>query len=100
VHSQIIRIFAANSVLYNMETIQINLNKHIVDQAAQYAHRKGIKLSAMIEEYLLHVTEVDKSGDEPIPNVILSLLGAGEPVGEDDINARESFYGYLEEKYR
>ena len=33
-------------------------------------------------------------------DVVLSLLGAGEKVGDDDLNAREAYYDYLEEKYK
>ena len=35
-----------------------------------------------------------------VPDVVLSLLGAGEDVSDDDINARKAYYQYLEEKYK
>ena len=35
-----------------------------------------------------------------IPDVVLSLLGAGEPVADDDLNAREAYNQYLMEKYQ
>jgi hypothetical protein len=28
------------------------------------------------------------------------LLGAGEPVADDDLNAREAYQQYLDEKYK
>lgn len=36
---------------------------------------------------------------QTIPDVVLSLLGAGEKVAEGDLNAREAYYQHLEEKY-
>lgn len=35
-----------------------------------------------------------------VPDVVLSLLGAGEPVAEHDLNAREAYHQYLMEKYQ
>ncbi len=36
---------------------------------------------------------------QTIPDVVLSLIGAGEKIADDDLNAREAYYQYLEEKY-
>jgi hypothetical protein len=47
--------------------------------------------------YIGHNKEVE---EQAVPDVVLSLLGAGEPVAEDDMNAREAYYQYLEEKYK
>ena len=35
---------------------------------------------------------------QTIPDVVLSLLGAGEKIAEDDLNAREAYYQHLAEK--
>jgi len=35
-----------------------------------------------------------------VPDIVLSLLGAGTSVNEDDLNGREAYHHYLEEKYR
>ena len=35
---------------------------------------------------------------QTIPDVVLSLLGAGEKIAEGDLNAREAHYRYLAEK--
>jgi hypothetical protein len=32
------------------------------------------------------------------PDIVLSLLGAGEKIADDDLNAREAHYKYLKEK--
>ena len=36
---------------------------------------------------------------EEVPDIVLSLLGAGTPVSDDDLNARKAYNEYLEEKY-
>lgn len=35
-----------------------------------------------------------------VPDVVLSLLGAGETVADHDLNAREAYHQYLMEKYQ
>jgi (2Fe-2S) ferredoxin len=83
-----------------METIQIKLEKQTFDDATLYARRKGIDLATMIEDYLSRIVRKKKMKSEDIPDIVQSLLGAGEPVADDDLNAREAYYKYLEEKYR
>ena len=34
------------------------------------------------------------------PDAVMSLLGAGDSVATDDLNGREAYYQYLEEKHR
>ena len=34
-----------------------------------------------------------------MPDIVFSLLGAGAPVADHDISAREAYHNYLEEKY-
>ena len=38
--------------------------------------------------------------EEPVPNIVKSLIGAGEKVDEDDLNARETFHQHEMEKYQ
>lgn len=35
-----------------------------------------------------------------IPDIVFSLLGAGAPIADNDLNAREAYYSYLKEKYQ
>jgi hypothetical protein len=83
-----------------MDTIQIKLDKHVAEAASAYAQKKGETLSALIEGYLKRLTRHEKSEEQQVPDIVLSLLGAGTPVDEDDLNAREAFYTHLEEKHR
>ena len=44
---------------------------------------------------------VSKATDkEAVPDIVLSLLGAGVQVDDDDLNARKAYNEYLEEKYQ
>lgn len=85
-----------------MMTTQISLDKAIVDKASVYAAEKGIDLSFIIEKFLLRLVHQDVSSrdDDAIPDIVLSLLGAGSPVSEEDINGREAYHKYIEEKYK
>ena len=38
--------------------------------------------------------------EEPVPDIVRSLIGAGDKVAEDDINAREAFHQHEIEKYQ
>lgn len=38
--------------------------------------------------------------EEPVPNIVKSLIGAGEKVAENDLNARETFHHHEMEKYQ
>lgn len=83
-----------------METTQIKLDKNVVDKAIAYAHQKGVDLSSLIEDYLNRLMQQAEAEEEAIPDIVLSLLGAGQSVDEEDINGREAYQKYLEEKYR
>ncbi|MGX8713923.1 MAG: hypothetical protein ACSW8I_09660 [bacterium] len=37
---------------------------------------------------------------DEVPDVVLNLLGAGEPVADYDLNARDAYHQYLMEKYQ
>lgn len=83
-----------------METTQIPLDKNIVDKAVVYARQRGLDLSSMIESYLSRLVLQSKTSEDVIPDVVLSLLGAGEPLEEGDLNGRTAYHKYLEEKYK
>lgn len=82
-----------------METIQIHLEKHLLDKAVVYAKQRGVDLSSILADYLTRLIKQQEKASE-IPDVVQSLLGAGSPVEEDDLNGRKAYHRYLEEKYR
>jgi hypothetical protein len=55
-------------------------------------------VSRYVKRLRRHASPVRHSAE--IPDVVLSLLGAGEPVADGDLNAREAYNQYLMEKYQ
>ena len=83
-----------------MRTVQIKINDNIAERAMEYAKQKGINLSTTIENFLSRITKEREEEMADIPDVIQSLLGAGELVDENDLNGRKAYYSYLSEKHQ
>ena len=86
-----------------MATTTIHLNNEIVDKAQRYAASEGKSLTSIIEDYLARLTFKEKKQDldlEEVPDIVLSLLGAGAPLDDDDINGRKAYYDYVEKKHK
>ena len=85
----------------NHAIMEVAINSQLYKQASTYAKQQGLSLTTVIENFLVryigHSKEVE---EQAAPDVVLSLLGAGEPVSDDDLNAREAYNQYLEEKYK
>ena len=67
-----------------MATTAIRLNKELVDKAQAYATAEGKSLSSIIEDFLSRLTS-SREETEEIPDIVLSLLGAGVLVDDDNI---------------
>ena len=81
--------------------MEVIINNNIFQQASAYAQQKGLNLTEVIEDFLLRFIGHNKAASEQsVPDVVLSLLGAGTPIADDDLNARETYNNYLEEKYK
>ncbi len=81
--------------------MEVAINNNIYQQASAYAQQQGLSLTSVIENFLLRFIVHNQSvAEKPVPDIVLSLLGAGEPIAEDDLNAREAYNKYLEEKYK
>ena len=66
-----------------------------------YAQGQGLNLSSVIENFLVGFIGKKSAEKETLaPDAVMSLLGAGDSVAEDDLNGREAYYQYLEEKHR
>ena len=91
-----------------MCTINITLNDALVKKARlNFADDEALQqwaqqvVVALLEYYSSSKAQPSMGEDEQaIPDVVLSLLGAGLPIADDDLNGRASFYKYLEEKYK
>ena len=81
--------------------MEVAINSQLYQQASAYAQQRGLNLTSVIENFLIRFIGTSKNETEQaVPDVVQSLLGAGEKVAEDDLNAREAYYEYLEEKYK
>jgi len=82
--------------------MNVAINSNIYRQASDYAQSRGLNLSDVIENFLVRFIGKSKAieTEQQVPDIVLSLLGAGESVAEDDLNAREAYNKYLEEKYQ
>ena len=72
-----------------METIQIKLEKQLLDKALVYAKQRGMDLSSILSDYLSRLVKQEDKKQE-IPDIVQSLLGAGTQVAADDLNGRKS----------
>lgn len=81
--------------------MEVAINSKLYQQASAYAQQRGLDLTSVIENFLKRFVGTGKNTTEQaVPDVVQSLLGAGEEIAENDMNAREAYYGYLEEKYK
>lgn len=81
--------------------MEVTINYKVYQEAQTYAQQHGLNLASVIEKLLIHFIRQDKQPDEQaVPDVVLSLLGAGAPISDDDLNGREAYYQYVEEKYK
>ena len=81
--------------------MEVAINSQLYQQASTYAQQQGLNITSVIENFLVRFVGTSKNATEQsVPDVVQSLLGAGEKVAEDDLNAREAYYKYLEEKYK
>ena len=74
--------------------MEVAINSRLHQQASAYAQKRGLNLTTVIENFLMRFVGTSKNATEQeVPDVVQSLLGAGEKVSEDDMNAREAYYG-------
>ena len=81
--------------------MQIAIDNEIFRQAQTEANRKGENLVTLIERFLLRFIGSGKAAEEqPVPDVVQSLIGAGESIDLEDLNAREAYNQHLIEKHK
>lgn len=79
----------------------ISKGNNIYKQASAYAQQQGLNLTSVIEDFLKRFIVRSKAAkEEEVPDIVLSLLGAGENVSEDDMNAREAYSQYYHHSKR
>ncbi len=81
--------------------MQIAIDNEIFRQAQTEANRKGENLVTLIERFLLRFIGSGKAAEEqPVPDVVQSLIGAGASIDLEDLNAREAYNQHLIEKHK
>ena len=81
--------------------MEVVIDSQLYQLASNYAQQQGLSLTTIIENFLVRFVGHSKEvSEQAIPDVVLSLLGAGEDIAKEDLNAREAYYQYLEEKYK
>ena len=81
--------------------MEITIDKDLYLQAQSYAQQQGLSITAVIESFLKRfIRNSHAASEQSIPDIVLSLLGAGEPVEEDDINGQQAYYQHLTEKHQ
>ena len=83
--------------------MQIAINPNLYGTAQAYAEQKGLDLTLMIENFLKRFISKEKSKtqEQDLPDIVASLLGAAQgEVADDDVNGKEAYYQYIEEKYK
>lgn len=83
-----------------MTSLQINIE--LQHQLGLISHSDELKQKVI--SYIKSLVKNSKGNttavEEPVPDIIKSLIGAGDKVAEDDINAREVFHQHEIEKYQ
>ena len=71
--------------------MEVIIDSKLYQQALTYAQQQGLNLTSVIENFLVSfVGDSKKTNEQAVPDIVLSLLGAGESVADEDINARET----------
>ena len=83
-----------------METTTIKLDSGLVNQALMVSRAQGVELSNVIESYLIaYISSPQKEKlEEEYPDIVLSLLGQGEPLSDDDEKGTEGFFEHIIKK--
>lgn len=92
-----------------MCSYNITLNDTLVEKVKpSFADDQALTrwLQQQMERFLLDYfarqeeSKSQKANEQVVPDVVLSLLGAGLPLADDDLNGRKAYYQHLEEKYQ
>ena len=74
--------------------LTLNLNKEIIEEAKTYARSQSVSLSKLIENYLHSITRESKK-ESTVSPLVESLTG----IIPGDLNEREEYRDYIDQKY-
>ena len=79
----------------------VELRTSIVAELDQMSVEMLESVQHYVRHLRRHASTVNKTAaKEEVPDIVLSLLGAGTLVDAHDLNARKAYNEYLEEKYK
>lgn len=77
--------------------LTLNLDRHVIDRAKDYAKNHQVSLSQLIENYLDSLTNKDDKKDVRVSPLVESLTGV--IPHEDETDYKKEYYEYLNKKY-
>lgn len=72
--------------------LTLRLNKRLIEQAKQYAAEHDISVSELVETFFLHLDQEEEVDHTPLVKQLSGIL-------QPDIEVKEEYGRYLEEKY-
>jgi hypothetical protein len=79
--------------------LTLSMEPEIVNRAKQYAKKRQISLSRLIQDFLDEVSKNKPEAEGNIPADILSITGILKDKFPNDVDLKEERYQYLKEKY-
>ena len=79
--------------------LTLSMEPEVVYRAKEYAKKKNISLSRLIQDYLDQISKHTPEPDDKINPDILALTGILKGKIPDDIDIIEEKYQYLKQKY-
>lgn len=69
--------------------MEVLVENNIYIQAQQYAEKQGTNISSLVENFLLnYIFQNEKHKAQDIPDIVVSLLGACEYEGVNEVNEK------------
>ena len=79
--------------------LTLSMEPEIVNRAKQYAKKRQISLSKLIQDYLNEVSRNKPEAEDNISADVLSITGILKDKFPNDVDLKEIRYQYLKEKY-
>ena len=79
--------------------LTLSMEPEIVNRAKQYAKKRQISLSKLIQDYLDEVSRNKPEAEDNISADVLSITGILKDKFPNEVDLKEVRYQYLKEKY-
>lgn len=79
--------------------LTLSMEPEIVNRAKQYAKKRQISLSKLIQDYLNEVSRNKPEAEDNISADVLSITGILKDKFPNEVDLKEVRYQYLKEKY-